>query len=145
MQPGRHFAYSWITRILRSALIPDAGWIDRTRIGISYEEPEVTDMLDQLLPPIRGLILDMDGVLWKDMSPIGDLSRIFDHIRLRALKVVLATNNATATADEYLEKLLRFGVALESGKLSPPRTRSHTCLQRRSRMAAQFLWWVKTV
>jgi 4-nitrophenyl phosphatase len=55
----------------------------------------------------------MDGVLWKDMSPIGDLPVIFDHIRKRDLKVVLATNNATSTIDEYLDKLIRLGVTLE--------------------------------
>ena len=66
-----------------------------------------------MLDGIRGLILDMDGVLWKDDTPIGDLSAIFNHIRARGLKVVLATNNATKTVDEYLAKLRGFGVDLE--------------------------------
>jgi 4-nitrophenyl phosphatase len=70
-------------------------------------------MLDQLSPPVRGLILDMDGVLWKDNTPIGDLHAIFDCIHVRGLKVALATNNATKTVDEYLEKLCGFGVTLE--------------------------------
>ena len=70
-------------------------------------------MLDKLSPPVRGLILDMDGVLWKDDMPIGDLHAIFERIRSRGLKVTLATNNATKTVDEYLEKLLGFGVTLE--------------------------------
>ena len=70
-------------------------------------------MLESLTPQIRGLILDMDGVLWKDSSPIGDLHLIFDRFRVRGLQVVLATNNATRTINEYLEKLLGFGVALE--------------------------------
>ena len=70
-------------------------------------------MLDKLSPPVRGLILDMDGVLWKDDTPIGDLHAIFDRIRSRRLKVTLATNNATKTVDEYLNKLHGFGVTLE--------------------------------
>ena len=70
-------------------------------------------MLERLLPPIRGLILDMDGVLWKDTTSIGDLSIIFRKIRERETKVVLATNNATATIDEYLQKLMDFGVELD--------------------------------
>ncbi len=70
-------------------------------------------MLDQLSPPVRGLILDMDGVLWKDDTPIGDLPGIFDRIASHGLQVVLATNNATKTIDEYLSKLHGFGVALE--------------------------------
>lgn len=70
-------------------------------------------MLDRLKPIIRGLILDMDGVLWKDSVPIGDLHFIFDQIRTRDLKVVLATNNGTSTVDEYLVKLRGFDVTLE--------------------------------
>jgi 4-nitrophenyl phosphatase len=70
-------------------------------------------MLDRLAPRIRGLILDMDGVLWQDGSPIGALPAIFDALRLRQIKVALATNNATKTVEEYLDKLAGFGVVLE--------------------------------
>ena len=70
-------------------------------------------MLDKLSPPVRGLILDMDGVLWKDSTPIGDLHAIFDRIQSRGLKVTLATNNATSTVEDYLKKLRGFGVTLE--------------------------------
>jgi 4-nitrophenyl phosphatase len=62
---------------------------------------------------IKSLILDMDGVLWRDNAPIGDLPAIFARIRQRGLSVVLATNNATKTVDEYLEKLSGFSVKLE--------------------------------
>ena len=74
-------------------------------------------MLDKLSPPIRGLILDMDGVLWKDDTPIGDLHAAFDRIQARGLKVTLATNNATKTVEEYLDKLRGFGVTLEAWQI----------------------------
>ena len=74
-------------------------------------------MLDKLSPPIRGLILDMDGVLWKDDTPIGDLHSTFDRIQVRGLKVALATNNATKTVEEYLDKLRGFGVTLEAWQI----------------------------
>jgi len=67
----------------------------------------------QLPPTARGLILDMDGVLWRDSDQIGDLSSIFARIADRALRVVLCTNNSTRTAEQYLEKLGGFGVKLE--------------------------------
>jgi 4-nitrophenyl phosphatase len=70
-------------------------------------------MLDKLSPPVRGLISDMDGVLWKDDTPIGNLHAVFDRIHSRGLEVTLATNNATKTVDEYLKKLRGFGVTLE--------------------------------
>jgi len=62
---------------------------------------------------IRGLILDMDGVLWRDQQAIGDLPRIFRTIDELNLKVTLATNNATLNAEKFLEKLNNFGVVLE--------------------------------
>lgn len=74
-------------------------------------------MLEQLSPEVRGLILDGDGVLWKDMAPIGDLGRIFEQIRQLGLKAVLATNNATMTVDQYLQKLAGFGAKLEAAQI----------------------------
>ena len=62
---------------------------------------------------IRGLILDLDGVLWLDTQPIGDLPDIFRRIGALGLKVVLATNNATRTVQQHLEKVASFGVRLE--------------------------------
>ena len=69
--------------------------------------------VDSLQPPIRGLIVDMDGVLWKDSVPIGDLPTVFHAVESRGLKIVLATNNATMTVAENLTKLSGFGVKLE--------------------------------
>jgi 4-nitrophenyl phosphatase len=70
-------------------------------------------MTDNYLKDIKGLIIDMDGVLWHDTEPIGDLSKIFDNIRKFGLRFILATNNATKTVDEYLAKLKTLGVDLE--------------------------------
>lgn len=55
----------------------------------------------------------MDGVLWKDSTPIGDLSAVFNGIKSKGLKVIVATNNATMTVEENLAKLRGFGVYLE--------------------------------
>jgi 4-nitrophenyl phosphatase len=62
---------------------------------------------------IQAVILDMDGVLWRDTQPIGDLPWIFEQIERMGWKVLLATNNATRTVDQFVEKLGGFGVALE--------------------------------
>ncbi len=88
-------------------------------------------MLDQLIPPILGLIVDMDGVLWKEDTPIGNLPSVFSRIKERGLKIVLATNNATRTPDEYLDKLKRHGVNLESWQIVTSADASaHALLQR---------------
>ena len=64
------------------------------------------------LTNIKALILDMDGVLWRGNEPIGDLPTIFKTIAARGLKVTLATNNSTRTAEQHLEKITRFGAEL---------------------------------
>lgn len=70
-------------------------------------------LIDTLYPSIQGLIVDMDGVLWKDATPIGDLPAIFRTVKSRGLEIVLATNNATLTVADNLAKLQKFGVDLE--------------------------------
>lgn len=74
-------------------------------------------MIFDRLPNIRGLIIDMDGVLWLGSEPIGDLPAIFDRIKSLGLQTVLATNNATRTVGEYHEKLAGFGVHLEDWQI----------------------------
>jgi 4-nitrophenyl phosphatase len=66
---------------------------------------------------IKGLILDMDGVLWRDDQPIGDLPAIFSEISRRNLKVILATNNATLSVEQYQKKLNHFGVSIEASQI----------------------------
>jgi 4-nitrophenyl phosphatase len=59
------------------------------------------------------MILDMDGVLWKDRESIGHLPSIFARLKEKNFQVILATNNATRTPDQYIEKLAGFGVKLD--------------------------------
>jgi 4-nitrophenyl phosphatase len=61
-------------------------------------------------PKIKALILDMDGVLWSDNKPIGDLTKVFLDISNRSIKVALATNNSTLTPTQYIHRLEQFGV-----------------------------------
>jgi 4-nitrophenyl phosphatase len=74
-------------------------------------------LLLKQLPNLKAIILDMDGVLWRDREPIGDLPLIFKRISDLGLKVILATNNATRNVDEYLEKLSGYGVTLEAWQI----------------------------
>jgi len=70
-------------------------------------------MLSSLSPEIKAVILDMDGVLWKDRQPIGDLPAIFSRIRSLGLNFILATNNAVRSVEQHQEKLAQFGVFVE--------------------------------
>jgi HAD superfamily hydrolase (TIGR01457 family) len=63
---------------------------------------------------IKALILDIDGVIWKDEEPIGDLESIFSQIKKKGLRFAFATNNGSRTPDQYVERLARVGVYAES-------------------------------
>ena len=62
---------------------------------------------------IKGLILDMDGVLWRGSETIGNLSEIFFRIRARGWRITLATNNATRTIAQYVDRLASYSVLVE--------------------------------
>ena len=66
---------------------------------------------------IKALILDMDGVIWRSDTPIGDLPAIFGRIEERGLKYVFATNNGTKTPEQYVEVLKQFGVQLQPSQV----------------------------
>ncbi len=70
-------------------------------------------MILDLTPPIQSLILDMDGVLWKNDTLLVDMPAVFQQIKHLDLKVVLATNNATRSVEMYLQRFEGFGVHLE--------------------------------
>jgi len=74
-------------------------------------------MFSEHLSDIKGLIIDMDGVLWRDSEPIGNLVKNFDQIKSIGLKFVLATNNATRTIAEHQAKLKSFGVEVPNDQI----------------------------
>lgn len=59
---------------------------------------------------IHGLIIDMDGVLWHGKTPMPGLETFFATLRATRLPFVLATNNASLTRQQYLDKLASMGV-----------------------------------
>ncbi|MFQ5409347.1 MAG: HAD-IIA family hydrolase [Anaerolineales bacterium] len=60
----------------------------------------------------RAFIVDMDGVLWTGDTPLPGLRAFFAALRRTGRKFVLATNNATRTAAQYVERAAGFGVEL---------------------------------
>ncbi len=69
------------------------------------------------LANIKGLILDMDGVLWRGDQPLLDLQAFFHQAEQMGLKVTLATNNATKSVAQYLDKLRGFGARLSAEQI----------------------------
>jgi len=69
------------------------------------------------LTNINALIVDMDGVLWHGEQAIAGLSDFFQLLREQALPFILATNNASNTAEQYVEKLARMGVTVKQEEI----------------------------
>lgn len=61
---------------------------------------------------IKSVVLDMDGVLWHGNQPLPGLAELFGTLEQLGLPFVLATNNATNTVGQYVQKLARFGVRI---------------------------------
>lgn len=66
---------------------------------------------------VRALIIDMDGVLWHGSRPMPGLKDFFHAVRRAGLPFILATNNASATPQQYVTKLAGMGVEVESGQI----------------------------
>ncbi|KKN23976.1 hypothetical protein LCGC14_0899580 [marine sediment metagenome] len=62
---------------------------------------------------LAGLIIDMDGVLWHGNKPMDGLIEFFSVLRSCAIPFVLATNNASLTQQQYVDKLAGMGVDID--------------------------------
>lgn len=60
---------------------------------------------------IRGLVCDMDGVLWRGATPLPGLASFFALIERLALPHVMVTNNSSHTPADYVTKLASMGIA----------------------------------
>ena len=66
---------------------------------------------------IKALILDMDGVVWRSDTPIGDLPSTFNRIEARGLKYVFATNNGSKTPEQYADRFKEFGADIKPDQI----------------------------
>lgn len=74
-------------------------------------------MLKQILPDVKAILLDMDGVLWRDNTPLIDLPKVFARMDELGYKVRLLTNNQMKTPKQFSEKLANFGVNFHPSKI----------------------------
>ncbi len=61
------------------------------------------------LSQIKGLVIDMDGVLWRGDDAVPGLPRFIDTLRQKNIRFILATNNNTQTPASFAEKATRLG------------------------------------
>lgn len=63
--------------------------------------------------PVRGLVLDLDGVLWRGDQILPGVAPLFTWLHERAVPFCLGSNNATLTIDRVNTRLADTGVAFE--------------------------------
>ncbi|MCY4145483.1 MAG: HAD-IIA family hydrolase [Chloroflexi bacterium] len=63
-----------------------------------------------LQSPVKAVISDMDGVLWRGAVALPGLGEFFDLLFARELDFALATNNSRNTPADYVQKLAKMGV-----------------------------------
>lgn len=62
------------------------------------------------LRSIKNLIIDMDGVLYQGNQAVPGAKEFFAFLRVRPIGFILATNNSTRTARQYVDKLAGMGI-----------------------------------
>lgn len=66
---------------------------------------------------ISGLIIDMDGVLWKGTQVLPGFIEFFKKLRKLGMPFILATNNATLTQQQYVDKFKKLGVSVSTKEI----------------------------
>ena len=56
------------------------------------------------------VLLDLDGTVYLDDRPIGEMPRTLSRLREAGKRLVFLTNNSSKTEGEYIEKLRRIGL-----------------------------------
>ena len=69
------------------------------------------------LAEIKTLLIDGDGVLWRDNEALPGILRFFAVLKQRGIQWALLTNNNTRTVDAYVNKLAGFGVEAEKERI----------------------------
>jgi 4-nitrophenyl phosphatase len=62
-------------------------------------------------------LFDGDGVLWKAEEPIEGIQPLFQLLDQKHINWALLTNNNTRTAQNYVDKLIKFGVSASPGQV----------------------------
>lgn len=66
---------------------------------------------------INALIIDMDGVLWHGNQPLPGLLDFFHTLRSKRLPFILATNNASQTKKQYVDKLAALNIDVSTSEI----------------------------
>ena len=67
---------------------------------------------------LRGLVMDMDGVLYRGNEPVPGLVEFFAFLEEAGIRYLLLTNNSTTLPSGYVKKLAAMGVTVPESNRS---------------------------
>ena len=67
--------------------------------------------------PIRGVVSDLDGVVYRGEAPIASSIEAFRRWREQGVPYAFVTNNSNLSASQFAEKLSRMGVAVTRAQI----------------------------
>lgn len=94
---------------------------------------------EELLRAVKAVLLDLDGTLYLDETPIGHAAETLKKLRAVGKRLVYLTNNSSKTEGEYREKLLRLGLWAEGDLVYTSGMATVSVLQRDYRGAKTYL------
>lgn len=65
----------------------------------------------------KAILFDGDGVLWISDQPVSGINPLFDFLADNGIKWALLTNNNTRTAQDYINKLINFGIPADQNSV----------------------------
>ncbi len=77
----------------------------------------MNENLNKALQEIEYFLLDMDGTVFVDDYPIGDMANTLKFLRDKGKKIVYLSNNTSKSADTYIEKLKKLNFYDESDEI----------------------------
>ncbi len=69
------------------------------------------------LSDIKGLIIDLDGVLWRGRTFLTGVPEFFSFLRTNSMPLLLVTNNSTATPKSIVDRLEGAGVQIKPAEV----------------------------
>lgn len=66
---------------------------------------------------LDGLVCDLDGVVYRGDEALPGAADAIDELRAKGVRLLFCTNNSSATVDQYVDKLARFGVETGSNEI----------------------------
>ncbi len=84
---------------------------------LGFEKGTNSMTVAEILGSLRHLVIDMDGVLYRGDEAISGSADLVEFLRGQGFGFVLATNNATRTPQQFVEKLAGMGVEVLPGEV----------------------------